>query len=339
MTFENENLVRELSILGKGAHLSMSQRQKVRDQLFKKIGQLDLIDAVETKTEVGGLVMPLQTLLSIFKPRRMTLSLPATAGVVAAVFLGTFTTGALARNAAPTSGLLFTVRKAFESVEVSLESDPTKRAEIKIAIANDRIKFLENAPEHKLDTVLEESKKAIASAQTAVSSVEGENTDLDSKLAAIIHAQKDILTTISQGDLADAGVKEEIVAFKETLENIVTKSTPKAVVKKEAVTKVAPDEAPLVTTSFYGTLVTSYGRPALRVPQGVLVLVGSPVSLDGYIGRSNVNVIGDLSVDGNLTVRKITIDSKLIGEISDENINNADLSGVEGEQNTSLDKS
>lgn len=320
----------------------MSQRQKVRDKLFKKIGQLDLIDAVETKTEVGGLVMPLANLLSIFKPRRITLSLPATAGVVAAVFLGTFTTGALARNAAPTSGLLFTVRKAFESVEVSLQSDPTKKAELKLAIANDRVKFLETTPEHKLDTVLEESKKAIANAQTAVSSVEGDSTELNAKLAAILDTQKNILTTISKGDLADATVKEEIVAFTEDLEKLITKPLTKTTPRKEDVAKVAPTqtvEAPVATSSYYGTLVTSYSRPALRTSTGIIILTGSPVPLDAYIGRSNVNVFGPLSVDGYLTVRKITIDSKLIGETSDKNISNIDSSWVEGEQNTSLNES
>ena len=80
----HDNLIKELSILGKDARLSITQRQKIRDQLFKKMGQVNLIDAVTTQTEVGDLVMPLSTLQRLFRPKSISFGIPATAGMVLA---------------------------------------------------------------------------------------------------------------------------------------------------------------------------------------------------------------------------------------------------------------
>ena len=144
--------MQELSILGRGAHLSLTQRQKLRDRLFKQIGQLDLIDAMQTKTAAADLVMPVNRLASIFRPQRIMLGLPATVGLIVTVFIATFTTGALARDAAP-GDPLFRVRKVIENVEIALTTDPARRATLRLAIADDRLKALSATGEAQLGTL------------------------------------------------------------------------------------------------------------------------------------------------------------------------------------------
>ena len=100
-------LEQDLTILGKGAHLSLAQRQKIRDRLFKQMGQLDLIESMRTRSAAEDLVMPLNQLKTIFRPQKIMLGLPATVGLIATVFVATFTTGAIARDADPVQPFFF----------------------------------------------------------------------------------------------------------------------------------------------------------------------------------------------------------------------------------------
>lgn len=323
-TVSLENLEQELSVLGKSAHLSLTQRQKVRDKLFKQIGQLDLIDSMQTKTESLDLVMPVNKLQNIFRPRRIMLSLPATVGLIATVFIATFTTGAIARDAAPGEPL-FGVRKAFETVQVMLTRDPVQRASLQLSIAGERIANLENVDPKKLDAVLQESQKAIATAQSSVAALqtadETSAQDLVAKLKAIVDNQRSILSTIVKDNLNNEDIKKSVTAVRNELNTILPPES-------EGTTN---SESAADNDSFYGFIITAYGQPALNMNGVIYTLVNSPADLTGYIGVDNVTIVGRV-IDGNkLTVYKIIIDGKLIGE--NNPFVDSNLSRVEGGPN------
>lgn len=329
-----DNLIKELSVLGKDATLSLTQRQKIRDQLFKKMGQVDLIDAVQTHTEVNGLVMSLRQLQSLFQPRRVSFSAPATAGMVLAVFVVTFATGAFAMDDRP-GDPLFGVRKALEAVQIALVSDPAQKAEMQLAIADNRLQGLETVDSAKLGVVLQESKKALTNAQTAISGLKTtdgkSNTDLINKLKTLIDNQKATLTTITKSGGATEDIQKTILAMRGELDALITKDT-KSAIDNSAVTKPVVDDTN--RTVFYGSLVTNYGVPSLLENGKIYTLAGIGTDITGYLGVSNVVINGKLS-GKILTVSKITINNKLIWENTpDKDINT--LSWVEGDKNTSL---
>jgi len=303
-----EQLEQELSVLGKSARLSLTQRQKIRDRLFKQIGQLDLIDSMQTKTESIDLVMPVNKLHDIFRPRRIMLSLPATVGLIAAVFIATFATGAIARDATPGEPL-FGVRKALESVQVMLTRDPMQRASLQLSIAGDRLSSLENVDPKKLDAVLQESQKAIATAQSSVTALqtadETSAKDLVAKLKAIVDNQKSILSTIVKDNIGNQDIKESVVAIRKELDAILPADSQSAA---ESIVPATNND------SFYGFIITAYGQPALNMNGIIYTLVNSPVNLTSYIGVDNVTIVGRVIEGSKLTVYKIIIDGRLIGE-------------------------
>lgn len=340
-TNQNDNLVQELSVLGRNAQLSLTARQRVRDQLFKKIGQLDLVDAVQTNTEVPGLVMPLSALLSIFKPRRVSFGIPATAGIALGLAALTFATGTLAGQAEPGSGVFYTVRRVLETAQVALATDPEKKAELKLSIANDRLQAVQGATDPRaLQAALEESKKALAEAQTAVSSPKVKATakdDLNIKLATIIGNQKTLLTTIVKDNLASDAVKEGILAFRDELDNLITPDGDPVITenttKKPDADKPETTVIPVTPASFRGSFITSYGRPALNTGEKIYVLTNVTSELSQYVGSRFAEVYGKI-VDGVLVADRVFIDSKLVWE-SPSKINN-NLPRVEGDQNNHL---
>lgn len=344
---QHDNLAEQLSILGKNAQLSLTSRQRVRDQLFKKIGQLDLVDAVQTNTEVPGLIMPLAALLSIFKPRRVSFGLAATSGIAMGLAALTFATGALAGNADPGSGVFYTVRKALETAQVALVSDPEKKAELKLSFATDRLQSLATTNPESLQVALEESKKALAEAQLAVSSPlvkSAAKEDLNTKLATIIGNQKTLLTTIIKDNLTSDSVKEGIIAFRNELDKLVeedvtgttitlvdpTAKQPALVIEPP---KPTPDVTVIIPASFRGTFIASYGRPAINTGAKVYVLTNVTGEFTEYLGTRNAEAYGKL-VDGSLVVDKLFIDSKLVWETPSKINNN--LPWVEGDQNNHL---
>ncbi|AKM84903.1 MAG: hypothetical protein VE98_C0001G0449 [candidate division Kazan bacterium GW2011_GWA1_50_15] len=314
-------LEQDLTILGKDAVLSLTQRQKIRDRLFKQIGQLDLIDAMQTKTEAVGLVMPVNKLASIFRPQKIMLGLPATVGLIATVFVATFTTGAIARDADPGQPL-FVVRKAFETIELALTRDPARRAEVQLTIADERLQAISGADQTKLDAVVKESQKALESAKNAVSALQKTDTastssvDLVAKLKSLVDAQKTILSTIVKENIGKEDVRKSVAAIRQELDDLLPS-----------------DEAAGPNNSFSGVLTTAYGQPAINTNGTVYRLLGVDVDISAYVGLVNANVIGELGEEG-IVVQKITIDSKLIGWYPSKD-NNA-LPRVEGEQNNSL---
>lgn len=350
MTKELHNLTESLSILGKESHLSLSQRQKVRDQLFKKIGQANLLEAVQTQTEVDGLIMPVGRLQSIFQPRRISLGMPATLGIMSAVFIGTLGTGAMAKDAKPGEGL-YGLRKTIEAVQIALTPDPIAKAQVKLSIARDLVQDSTNVSPTvvgpKLETVLAESQKAIDSAKAAVSELKTKQPaktdatdELTTKLAAVINTQRDLLNDIVVNKVGDERVQESILAMRNDLDTLlvdVTKPEDAADDEKKAETpadvdKDEPTDAndgdepvtnqpdpsgtvfePAVRETFNGNLTTLYGVPALNTSDSTYLLLSSPVDLTPYLGRSNVVISGYVTEYG-LLVEKVTLDSKLIGE-------------------------
>ena len=332
MTILNhDNLIKELSILGRDARLSITQRQKIRDQLFKKMGQINLIDAVATHTEVEDLVMPLSVLQRLFRPKSISFGIPATAGMVLAIFVITFATGAFAQSAKP-GDPLFGVRKALETVQIALTTDPANRATLKLNIVNDRIKALETTDSGNLQVTLSESKKALASAQVSLSTL-GADKDLSAKLKAVIESQKTALSAIAKGTTSNDEVKKTVLAMRDQLDKLITPTTDKpADTTTVAVAKpVIVDDAN--RTNFYGSLTTSYGAPALFENGKAYVLAGVSIDLIPYIG-SSTQVVGKLN-GNNLSVSQLYINSKLIWENTPDKDDN-NLSWVEGDQNTSL---
>ncbi len=308
-----ENLEKDLSVLGRSARLSLTQRQKIRDKIFKQIGQLDLIDSMQTKTESLDLVMSVNKLQDIFRPRRIMLSLPATIGLIATVFVATFTTGAIARDAAPGEPL-FGVRKAFEAVQVMLTTDPIQRASLQLSIAGDRISNLENVDPKNLDAVLQESQKAIATAQGAVTTLQTADQasaeELVAKLKTIVDNQKSILSTIIKNNIDNEEIKKSVLAVREELNQILP---PAAVGENPQPT--TPIDGPITMSGVMGSYTA---RPVILVNGARYFLVGSTVDLIPYMGIGNAVVFGRLEGD-TIYLAKLLIDGKVIFDINFKN--------------------
>ncbi len=323
----HNNLIKELSVLGKDASLSISQRQKVRDQLFKKMGQANLIDAVATQTEVEDLVMPLQQIKSIFSPKRIVFGIPATSGMVAAVFIVTFATGAFAQSAKP-GDLLFGVRKALEAVQIAFVSDPIQKAEIQLAIVNDRLMALESTDKARISVILAESQKALTNAQGTLSGLSTDR-DLNNKLKTLIESQKGVLSTLAKGNLSTTATRDTLLAMRSQLDQLIN---PKSSNNDVIVSIPAADD--INQTEFLGGLTTSYGVPVLAYQGKIYKLIGVAVDLTSYVGSTDVQVFGSLNGD-TITVHRVYIHNRLIWENTPDKDNN-NLSWVEGDQNSSL---
>lgn len=339
---QHDNLAEQLSILGKNAQLSLTSRQKVRDQLFKKIGQLDLVDAVQTNTEVPGLIMPLAALLSIFKPRRVSFGIAATSGIAMGLAALTFATGALAGNAEPGSGVFYTVRRALETAQVALVSNPEKKAELKLSFATDRLQSLATTNPESLQEALDESKKALAEAQQAVSSPRVKSSakdDLNTKLATIIGNQKTLLTTIIKDNLTNDSVKEGILAFRDELDQLIpneeTVVTVVVKVPSEVTSEAKPTpQQPVSNNNPQGTLITAGGLPAINTGRMVITITNVNIStLSQFVGSSRTEVYGQVT-GSTVNADRIFIDSKLVWETPGKINNN--LPWVEGDQNNHL---
>lgn len=356
--FNQDHLVRELSILGKGARLSVSARQRVRDNLFKKIGQADLIDAVQTKTDLPSLVMPLDNIISILTPRRVSFGLPATSAMVLGVMLLTFTTGAIAQNAEPGSGIFYTVRRVIEDTQVALIADPVDKANKRIDIASDRIedttaKFTVESVSsaESITPVIEATKEAVEDAKKAVNAIVQQDATKDSltikaKLQATLELQKEELAKIAEEYSANSEIAAGISTVTEEIDHILA-TLPAEEEDKEVVEpqdSTGPDattsaeeelvEPTLVPTQFSGVLVMQAGQYAIFNIEDnqvyILINLLGVSEMSEYLGRGQVTVYGPLTETG-VMVRQIFIDSKLVWESPDKNNNN--LPRVEGSQN------
>ena len=329
-----DNLADELSILGKKAVLSMSARQRVRDNLFKKMGQLDLIDAVQTKTEVEGLIMPLTTLLSIFKPQRVSFGLPATAGIALGLAALTFATGAMAQNAEPGS-LFYTVRRAIEDVQVALEPSAVERANKRIEIATERIAIATSAistnpaaEAKKIAPVIEATKQAVAQAKVAVDAAQQEDSSqksaetLSARLQTTLEQQVEQLEEIAEEYKDNQGVTESIAAVNAELTNMLASINPEEPKAGDTPTEkpAVPTDTPAVnpaTTPSTGYLVVKEGQYFLisSIDNKAYQLngIGIEPDLSQHLGNGVVAVYGP-QVEGSIQAQEIFIDSKLVWE-------------------------
>lgn len=354
-----EQLENELSILGRKAHLSLMARQKVRDQLFQKIGQQQLVDAMQTQTEVRGLIMPVSKLRSIFQPRRIVLSLPATIGLLATVFAATFTTSAFAKDAQPGEPL-FAVRKAFEAVQLALVTDPNQKAEVQLAIVSDRLEDLKTSNPKHFDAVVNESKRAIASVQSTLSGLDSTSSSSQSlaeRLRAIIDTQ------VTTGGEDSVDVQKTILAVRKELEAVlspegnkkVEETTPSVALPNakttETVSKpgtVGPKPVTLLQSgpvTLNGVMGSFTGRPVLIVGNFRYFLEGSQVNLIQFMGSGGVQVIGVYDQkSATIRVTALYIDSKLIwqqspvgdtpsGDVGQPDKSNNSLTEVDNVQN------
>ena len=339
----------ELKLLGKEAHLSLSARQRVRDRLFKKMGQLDLIDAVQTKADVDGLIMPLAKLLTIFKPQRISFGMPATAGIALGVMLVTFTTGALAHNAQPGSGIFYTVRQAIEDMQVALVADPVQKANKRIEFVSDRLaatatviaNATDPANDNKIEPVIEATRKAVVEAKAAVDAAnkQVETTDETSqnithRLQLVIDTQREQLATIAESYTENTQVASSIAAVNAELDQILQAVEPAKEEETTTTDKPAIDpadtanppadpnpatdgEVALVPTKFDGVLVADGGRYfLLSEKDGIrhtLIFDDTSINFADYIGRLRTAVFGPLTEQG-IVVRQIFIDNKLVWE-------------------------
>ena len=349
-TVSHDNLVQELGVLGKDAHLSLSQRQKIRDRLFKQIGQLDLIDAMQTKTETADLVMPVNKLANIFRPQKIMLGLPATVGLLATVFIATFTTGAIANDAQPGQPL-FGVRKAFENVEIALTADPARRATLRLAIADERLKALGASDEAQLSNVVRESQLALENARSAVTALQNSggdattSADLVNKLKSFVDAQRGVLKTIINGNIGKDDVRQSILAMRDDLDKLIP-ATPATGDTTTLTTPATPAVMIDGNVTLIGNIGTYTAKPTLMIGNTRYFLVGSAVNLIPYMGSTNATVFGVLQGDtiqlsklligGQVIWDTNIINSPLIGEIPGKNDNN--LPRVEGDQNQSFEQ-
>src|SRR3989344_5826462 len=310
----HDNLVQELGVLGKDAHLSLSQRQKIRDRLFKQIGQLDLIDAMQTKVETADLVMPVNKLANIFRPQKIMLGLPATVGLLATVFVATFTTGAIANDAQPGQPL-FGVRKAFENVEIALTTDPARRATLRLAIADDRLKALGSSDQAQLSDVVRESQLALENARSAVTALQNSSgdattsADLVNKLKSFVDAQRGVLKTIIDGNIGKDDVRQSILAMRDDLEKLIpaVSATPATGDTTPATPKVVTDGSVMLV----GNIGTYTAKPTLMIGSTRYFLVGSAVNLIPYMGSTNATVFGVLEGD-TIQLSKLLIGGQVI---------------------------
>jgi len=313
----------------------LTQRQAIRDRLFKKIGQSTLLDAVQTQTEVNDLVMPLNQIQRLFSPKRIVFSLPATISVVASIFVATFATGAMAQSARP-GDPLYGVRNAFENVRVAMISDPSEKAALQLSIVNDRIRALETADGSKVQTILNESKKALASAQATISTITGEKAgDLNTKLKTLIESQKTALTTIAKDNVSNDEVKKTVLAMRDQLDKLITPTDTKPVVDTTPAVAVAPTSG---FVTFTGSIGSYTAKPVLSVGEKRYYLVGATnINLISYMGSTRAVVSGTLSGD-TISLTKLTIAGQLVWEqpTLDNNPVDSNLLGVEGDK-TSLE--
>jgi len=316
-TSELENLEKNLSILGKNAHLNIAQRQRIRDRLFRQIGQLDIMDAVQTDTDTSELVVPLNRLKQIFQPRRTMISLPATLGIVALVFVATLATSVAAKDALPGS-FWYPARKAFDSVKVVI-TPSSQKADVLLSIASERIGDIAEAP--NLDAALRESRKAIVSAQTAVAALseadEETSAELLNKLKAIIDSQKTILATIVKENIDDEAIQQSVIAVREELDELLPETTTPAEKAEDSAEEAVPTEG---YVSFSGTMGSYTAKPTIMVGDTRYFLAGSDISLIQFMGIGDATAFGYLEGD-TITLSKLLIGGKVVFEASHNSLN------------------
>ena len=313
-----EQLEAELRTLGENKGiLSISKKQAIRDRVFQSIGQIELADAIASGETKADLAVSLKHLRQAMIPHRLSFSMPVTVSVVIMVFLGSIITGAAAQSSKP-GDVLFTMRKVLENLEMAVVTNPVKKAEFSLNIADQRMKDLEASvgQEEALHTVLKETQLALTSAKDTIKKAQDSgdtagSTALLDKFNALLNDQKIILEDIEATKPSDDVIKT-IVAIRDAITpKDETKPTEgeATTVKPTKPAEVALPTKGLVTLS--GSIGTYTAKPVLLVGAARYFLIGTQIDLIPYMGSGRATVTGYLQ-DGAITLGRVIIDGKVI---------------------------
>ena len=322
-----------LQTLGDKGNLSFSKKQSIRDKVFQSIGQVELADAIVQGKQKATIAVSLQYLKKALIPHKLTFSIPVTLAVMILIFASSIMTGALAQNSNP-ADTLFPIKRILEKIELAFISNPVNKAEFKLNIAGERLKYLETSinQEDSLSKVLTESQIALVDARTALKKIQATEpetednqsvTDLIERFSVLLGDQKILLDNIDQNiEDPDEGIKNVMLAIRETLEeneeevNEIDTNTSSSVVVLVPQTKVDTSE-PIINQPFEDGLhtfktriVTTHGKLAIIVDGMHYVIVSAPINLFPYVGFS-VYVTGDIS-GKEIKIHEIASDSVIL---------------------------
>ena len=192
-----------------------------------------------------------------------------------------------------------------------------------------------------LDVVLQESKKAVANAQTTIAGLKDAdaetNVELVNKLKSLIDNQKSTLSAIIKGGgVANDEIRKSVIAMRNELDTLIptdNEVAPAASTDTTDQENPAPDTM-AGQTHFFGTLIMNFGAPAIVLQGKVYNLSGISLDLTPYVGAASLEIFGQ--VQGKfIFVNKLYLNNQLIWENTPDKDDN-NLSRVEGDQNTSL---
>jgi len=336
-----EQLEAELRTLGENKGiLTTSKKQAIRDRVFQSIGQIELADAIATGESKVNLAVSLKHLQQALIPHRLSFSMPVTVVVVMVVFLGSLVTGVAAQSSRP-GDALFAMKKVLQAIEIAVVADPVKKAEMSLNIAGERLGYLEESvgQEEALHTVLKESQSALVSAKGTLKKAQesgdtaGAATLLE-KFNSLLADQKTILEDIEKTAPSD-DVKQTILAIRDEIEgktspeiNSTTGQTNQnlsainPIGAKPVVKPTTAPSQPLTLAAnlegfqtLAGRLGTASGQPAIFFSGNqYCIIASSPISLQEYIGTSNVALSGIVK-DGYMTVYRVVINGNVLVDI------------------------
>ncbi|MFA5967451.1 MAG: hypothetical protein WC805_02995 [Patescibacteria group bacterium] len=345
-----EQLEAELRTLGENKGiLTTNKKQAIRDRVFQSIGQVELADAIATGEAKAGLAVSLKHLQQALIPHRLSFSMPVTAAVVMVVFLGSLVTGVAAQSSRP-GDVLFAMKKVFQAIEIAAVADPIKKAEVSLNIAGERLQYLEESvgQEEALHIVLKESQSALVSAKETLKKAQESGdtanaTALLDKFNSLLADQKVILEDIEKTTPSD-DVKQTIVAIRDVIasdkeiesgkltELSDKNATTTGSIVPKAITK--PNNQPLTLNialsgfqTLAGRISTAGGQPTIFFNGNqYVIIVSSPVSMDQYIGSSNVALSGVVK-DGYFTVYRVVINGTVLADIIPQTTNPVSTDG------------
>lgn len=318
-----EQLEAQLKTLGTRANLSLRKKTEIRDRVFRSIGQIELADAIAAGESKSKLFVSLDHLKRALIPHKLSFSMPATVATIILVFLGSITMGAFAQSARP-GAALFGVKKVFESIELAFVRDPIDKANYRLSIADQRLKYLEEGGAQALQQILRESQVALVSAREALNQAqvaygddEASTADLVDRFSALLQDQRKLLASL-EGQSDSEEVKQTIVAIREALAEptntsaVTAPATSSTATGSTSNTATATNEEPVEAlpdgryTSLAVRVITTNGRPAVVIGGVVYPVSDSTVNLLPYVGFN-------LTVSGQITRGTINIDTVISG--------------------------
>ena len=339
---EFQKLENQLKTLGHKGDFTNEKKQTIRDRVFCAIGQIELADAITAGEEKSQLAVSLKHLQQALIPHRLAFSMPATIMTIMVVFLGSLVTGAAAQGAKP-GDTLFAMKKVIESIEIAVVTNPVKKAEKTLNIAGERLQYLGSSlgTEAALNAVLQETQTALVSAKASITKAQekGDETKIAlllDKFDSLLADQKTLLNDIEQ-ETEDEAVKKTIIAIRDVITSnqddnqnkkdngsagtisstvaVINPNTPKTTVKP-IVEENRPPELDITLNGYQsltGRIGTANGQIVIFVGNKYYFVTNSPISLQLYIGNSNVGITGNVS-NGEIAVYQIYADGGLIGE-------------------------